>query len=80
MLVYCKKKQMIEIWKETVMVNNSNFLFIITNINKTNNYLSLQVIEHKNWPPHMTLQIQVMVWDRHKIVAGLKLVIALLGR
>jgi hypothetical protein len=36
-----------------------------TNINTTNNYLSPQIIEHKNKRPgHMTL-------DRHKNVVGL---------
>ena len=44
------------------MANNS------TNINKTNNHLSLQ----PHWTPrHMTLHIHVLVWDRHRHVAGL---------
>jgi hypothetical protein len=33
------------------MVNNS------TNINKTNNHLSPQIIEHKKGPGHMELEI-----------------------
>jgi len=48
------------------MVNNS------TNINKTNDHLSTELIEHKNeGQQHMMLEIQVLAWDRHKDVAGL---------
>ena len=42
---------------ETVMVNNS------TNINKTNNHLSPQIIEH------MVFEILILAWHRHKNVA-----------
>ena len=38
------------------MANNS------TNINKTNNYLSSQIMEHKK-----DLDIQVLARDRHKM-------------
>ena len=38
---------------ETVMVNNS------TNINKTNNHLSPQIIEH------MVFEIRILAWHRH---------------
>jgi hypothetical protein len=44
------------------MVNNS------TNINKANNHLSSQPIEHKKDSWQMTLEIQVLAWDRHKAV------------
>jgi hypothetical protein len=40
------------------MINNS------TNINKTNNTLSPEIIEHKK-------DLEVMTWDRHKHVAEL---------
>ena len=44
-----------------MMVNNS------TNINKTNNHLSpeFQITEHIE-DHNMTLEIQVLAWDRHK--------------
>ena len=45
-----------------------------TNINKTNNHFWHQIIEHKKRRLHMTLEIQVLVWDRHKNVARVKLV------
>jgi hypothetical protein len=48
----------------SVMVNNS------TNINKTNNHLSTQIIEHKNTMT-ITLEIKVLTWDKHKNVVGL---------
>ena len=44
---------------------------ISTNINKTNNHLSLQIIEYEMNPPHMTLEIHVMTKDRHIYVAQL---------
>ena len=44
----------------TVMVNNS------TNINKMNNQPSPEIIEPR--PRHITLEIQVLAWDRHKNV------------
>ena len=49
------------------MVNNS------TNINKTNNHLSLSPLTQKNHPRHMTLEIRVMACDIYKNVAGSKL-------
>jgi hypothetical protein len=48
-----------------MMVNNS------TNINEMSNHLSPQLTEHKKRPRHMTLEIQALVWHRHKKVAGL---------
>ena len=47
------------------MVNNS------TNINKKNNHLSPQAIEHKQKSWNMELKILVLVWYRYKYVAGL---------
>jgi len=37
------------------------------NINKMKNYLSFSFTEHKTKgePRHMTLEIQVLAWDRH---------------
>jgi hypothetical protein len=46
-------------------VNNS------TNINKMNNNLSSQLAEHKKIPQHMTLEIKVLAWDKHKNMGGL---------
>ena len=46
------------------MVNNS------ININKMNNYLLPQLIEHKKKTWYITLEIHVLAWDRHKTVAG----------
>jgi hypothetical protein len=43
--------------KESLMVNNS------TNINKTNNHLSPQIIEH------MVFEILILAWHKHKNVA-----------
>jgi hypothetical protein len=43
-----------------------------TNINKTNTHISPQLTEHTKSPRHMKLKIQVVVWDRHYYVAGLK--------
>jgi len=41
-------------------------------ISKTNNHLSSQLTEHeKTHNIHCMLEIQVLVWDRHKHVAGL---------
>jgi hypothetical protein len=49
-----------------MVVNNS------TKINKTNNHLSPSLTEQtKKGPQHMTVEIQVLAWDRHKNVAGL---------
>ena len=45
-----------------------------TNVNKTNNHLSSQLIEHKKDHGHMTLEIQILAWDKHKNVAGLNLI------
>jgi len=51
------------------MGNNS------TNINKTNNDLERQTVEHKNGSRHIALDIQILEWDRRKIVGvGFKLV------
>jgi hypothetical protein len=55
----------VQIFKQ-VMVNNSTN----TNLNQTNNDLSSQLIEH-NKRPEMVLEIQVLVWDKHKNVVGL---------
>ena len=46
------------------MVNNS------ININKTNNLISPSHWTQKR-PQNLTLEIQVLAWDRHKYVAGL---------
>jgi hypothetical protein len=46
------------------MVNNS------TNISKTNNNISPQIIEHKKTMKQMTLEIQVQTLDRHTKVVG----------
>ena len=46
------------------MVNNS------TNINKTNNHIWPQIIEHKKTMKQMTLEIQVQALDRHTKVVG----------
>jgi hypothetical protein len=43
-----------------------------TNINKTNNYFSFQMIEKKR-PQHMSIEIQFLAWDWHKNVSGSKL-------
>ena len=43
-----------------------------TNINKTINHLSPQIIEYKKKPtPHMMSAIQVLTWGRCKKVEGL---------
>ena len=55
------------------VINNS------TNINKTNNHLSLQLIEHKK-DRHMMLEIQVHVWDRHKNEVALNQLIVFIKR
>jgi hypothetical protein len=47
------------------MVNNSN------NINKMNNHLSPKIIEHITRQQHVTLENQVLAWDRHTNVAGI---------
>ena len=48
------------------MVNNS------TNINKANNHLSLQIIDHnKLRPEYYAVENPGHGWDRHKNVAGL---------
>ena len=51
--------------KYTVMIN---YYFI--HINKINNYLSPQNIEHKK-TCYMMFEIQALAWDRHTNVAGL---------
>ena len=43
-----------------------------TNINKTNNYFSFQMIGKKR-PQHMSIEIQFLAWDWHKNVSGSKL-------
>jgi hypothetical protein len=40
------------------------------NINKTNNHLWPRFIENKKIPQHMTLEIHVLAWDKHKNVVG----------
>jgi hypothetical protein len=48
------------------MVNN------FTNVNKKNDHLSSQLVEHKkNSTTYKTLEIQFLFWDGHKHVAGL---------
>jgi hypothetical protein len=47
------------------MVNN------YTNINKTNNHILPQIIEHKKTMKQMASKIQVQILDRHKNVVGL---------
>lgn len=51
--------------KFKVMVTNT------TNIGKTNKHLSSQLIRHKQKTRHMTLETQVLPWDRHNHVAVL---------
>ena len=55
-LYICKQKVY------TVMVNNS------ININKTNNHPSPQ---QYIWPRYITLEIQILAWDRHNNVSEL---------
>jgi len=47
------------------MVSNS------TNINKMNNHISLQLVEHKQGflVPHMTMENEVLTLNKHKNVA-----------
>jgi hypothetical protein len=45
-------------------------VYNFTNINETNNHLSLQTIEPER-PQHMVLEIQILAWDRHNNVAEL---------
>jgi hypothetical protein len=49
------------------MINN------YSNINKTDNYLSPQIIEDKSFlkSPHTTWEIQILALDSHKNVARL---------
>jgi hypothetical protein len=47
------------------MVNNS------TNINKSINYLSPQIIKHKQRPRLKALEAHVLAWDKHKNMAWL---------
>ena len=43
-----------------------------TNINKANNHLSfIAELAELKIPRHMTLEIQVLAWDRYNNVAGL---------
>jgi hypothetical protein len=44
------------------MLNN------FTNINKSDIYLSPQIVEQKEKTWNMTLEIQILVWDRYKHV------------
>ena len=48
-----------------MIVNNS------ANINKTNNHLSTQLVDHKKKTTTYDMENQVLTWDRHKDVAGL---------
>jgi hypothetical protein len=41
-----------------------------SNVNKTNNHRSPELIEHKKRPLHMTLEIQVLAYDSHKHMSG----------
>jgi hypothetical protein len=43
---------------------------IYTSISKTNDHHSAQTIKHTK---HMTLQIHILAWDKHTIMAGLNL-------
>ena len=40
-----------------------------TNINKTSDPLSLQIIGHKNTPLKLLMEIQILAFDRHKNIA-----------
>ena len=40
-------------------------------VNKMNNRLGPQYVAHQKEPKHITLEIQVLAWDRAKNVAGL---------
>ena len=40
-------------------------------VNKMNNHLGPQYVAHQKEPKHITLEIQVLAWDRAKNVAGL---------
>jgi hypothetical protein len=51
-----------------LFLNSDGQQFI--NIIKMNNHLSPQIIKHKKRPCHMTLEIQILVRDRHKKVVG----------
>jgi hypothetical protein len=55
-----------------VIVNNS------TNINKTNNHLSTQLIEYKK-ENDMMMEIQIVTWARHKNVPVLNQLMGYLG-
>ena len=41
-----------------------------TNIINSKNYLSSQIFEHKKKPRHTLMQIEILAWDRYKIVSG----------
>jgi len=47
------------------MINNS------ININKTNDYNSPQIIDHKKKPRHMLMEIQVLSLEVYKCVAAI---------
>ena len=53
-----------------LFLNSDGQQFI--NIIKMNNHLSPQIIKHKKRPCHMTLEIQILVRDRHKKSGGIK--------
>jgi hypothetical protein len=45
---------------------------MVTNINKTNNYLSSQLIEHKKNKKIYGVGNLSLAWDRHKKCGGVK--------
>jgi hypothetical protein len=57
------------LWKERFKIDDQHTHL---KINKPNNYFSPQIITRLKRTWHMTLGIQVLVWDRHRIVKGLK--------
>ena len=56
------------VWKESFNCDGPQF-------HKTNNHLSPH-LKHKN-PQHITLEIHVLSWERHKNVEGLNLIMGL---
>ena len=56
------------VWKESLNCDGPQF-------HKTNNHLSPH-LKHKN-PQHITLEIHVLSWERHKNVEGLNLIMGL---
>jgi hypothetical protein len=53
------------LWKESLYKDGQQFHPY------QQNEQSFQLMEHKKRQRHMTLEIQILVWDRHKIVVGL---------